>query len=167
MQEAKEQRRREHSWAEEHRGREAEEKRAQEHKNIGREEHRSIEKEKKISRGIEEQKRREETKQCSREAKDLTMRKANPHRSKRRITEICFTLLEWEPQTHRVWVTWKPRLRRPWGQLYIHIHIVREGCWQRTIESMSMIIPPSDSPLPTVSALGYFFHSPFLDYLGC
>ena len=37
---------------------------------------------------------------------------------------------------------------------------------EKNIESVSMLIPPIDPP-PNVSALGYLFPAPFLDYVGC
>ena len=44
---------------------------------------------------------------------------------------------------------------------------IREAFQKKTIESVSMLIPPSDPPPSTVSALGYFFTLCFLDYWGC
>ena len=38
---------------------------------------------------------------------------------------------------------------------------MREAFQKKTIESVSMVIPPSDPP-PTVSALGYYFCDVFL-----
>ena len=37
------------------------------------------------------------------------------------------------------------------------MHIYLREALKKPIESVSMLIPPSDPPPPTVSALGYFF----------
>ena len=57
----------------------------------------------------------------------------------------------------------------PWVGLRSKTPVSSKGRVKKNVESVSMLIPPSDLPPPTstVSALGYFFRNVFLDYWGC